>query len=61
MTHYDKLMDAIKDQLYSYYISGQQNDGWDEADAQESAKIILDAVEEFQQKRAKLTQWRASD
>jgi hypothetical protein len=61
MTHYDKLMDVIKDQLYAYYISGQQNDGWDEADAQESAQIILQAVEEFQQKRAKITQWRASD
>jgi len=61
MTHYDKLMDSIKDHLYAYYISGQQNDGWDEADAQESANMILQAVEEFQQKRAKITQWRASD
>jgi hypothetical protein len=54
-------MDSIKDHLYAYYISGQQNDGWDEADAQESANMILQAVEEFQQKRAKITQWRASD
>jgi hypothetical protein len=61
MTHYDKLMDVIKDHLYSCYVSGQQGDGWDEADAQESAKMILDAVEEFQQKRTKLLQWRASD
>jgi hypothetical protein len=61
MTHYDKLMDAIKDHLYTYYTSGQKGDGWDEADAQESAQMILQAVEEFQQKRAKLSQWRASD
>ncbi len=61
MTHYDKLMDVIKDHLYAYYISGQHGDGWDEADAQESAQMILQAVEEFQDKRVKLTQWRASD
>lgn len=61
MTHYDKLIDTIKDHLYGYYISGQHNDGWDEADAQESASMILQAVEEFQTKRAKLGQWRASD
>ena len=61
MTHYDKLMDAIKDHLYAYYVSGQHNDGWDEFDAKESAVMILQAVEEFQQKRAKLSQWRASD
>jgi hypothetical protein len=61
MTHYDKLVDTIKDHLYSCYISGQQHDGWDEADANESAQMILKAVEEFQQIRAKINQWRASD
>jgi hypothetical protein len=61
MTHYDKLMDAIKDHLYTYYISGQQGDGWDEADAQESARMILEAVEEFQTKRTRINMWRASD
>jgi hypothetical protein len=61
MTHYDKLMDAIKDHLYAYYISGTHNDGWDEAAAQESASDILQTVEEFQQKRADFTRWRASD
>jgi hypothetical protein len=61
MTHYDKLMDVIKDQLYTYYIGGQHNDGWDEADACESAQLILQAVEEFQQKRVNLSQWRATD
>ena len=39
MTHYDKLIDTIKDHLYAYYICGQHNDGWDEADAQQ---LILD-------------------
>ena len=61
MTHYDKLIDVIKDHLYGYYISGQQGDGWDEADSQESASMILQAVEEFQTTRSKLNQWRASD
>ena len=60
MTYYDKLMDVIKDHLYAYYISGQHNDGWDEADSHESAFMILQAVEEFQDKRTS-KQWRASD
>jgi hypothetical protein len=54
-------MDTIKDHLYAYYISGQHKDGWDEFDAKESAMMILQAVEEFQEKRVKVTQWRASD
>lgn len=60
MTRYDKLMDTIKDHLYSYFISGQQGDGWDESDATEAAHAILQAVEEYQATpfgRA----WRASD
>ena len=61
MTHYDQLMDVIKDQLYSYYISGTHNDVWDEDDAQKSSRIILEAVEEFQQKRSTTMRWRASD
>jgi len=61
MTHYDRLIDVIKDHLYAYYISGQQSDGWDEADSHESASMILQAVEEFQATRSKLNQWRASD
>jgi hypothetical protein len=60
MTHYDKLIDTIKDHLYGYYISGQQNDGWDEADAQESSHMILRIVEEFQSSPI-TKQWRASD
>jgi hypothetical protein len=54
-------MDTIKDHLNGYYISGQQGDGWDEADAQESAHMILQVVEEFQATRNKLNQWRATD
>lgn len=61
MTYYDKLMDIIKDHLYAYYLSGQQGDGWDESDAQESSRMILEAVEEFQQKRVGFARWRASD
>lgn len=61
MTHYDRLIDTIKDHLYTYYICGQHNDGWDEADAQETSAMILQAVEEFQNNRTKLNQWRASD
>lgn len=62
MTRYDRLMDAIKDHLYAYYISGQQQDGWDEADAQESARMILLAVEQFQSSPlSTIKSWRASD
>lgn len=60
MTPYDKLMDNIKDHLYSYYNKGQQNDGWDEADAVESAYMILQAVEEYQSSPI-VKSWRASD
>lgn len=60
MTKYDRLMDTIKDHLYSYYISGQQGDGWDESDAVESAHMILEAVEQFQSLPS-VRSWRASD
>ena len=60
MTRYDKLIDAIKDHLYGYYVSGQQNDGWDESDANESAHAILQAVEEYQSSPLSRA-WRASD
>ncbi len=60
MTKYDKLMDAIKDHLYAYYVSGQQNDGWDESDANETAHMILEAVEQFQSSPL-MRAWRASD
>ena len=60
MTKYDKLMDAIKDYLYTYYISGQQGDGWDESDAQEVSHAILEAVEKFQS-NTMTHRWRATD
>lgn len=60
MTHYDRLINVIKDHLNGYYISGHLGDFWDEADAHESAHMILEAVEKFQDKR-KLNQWRATD
>lgn len=60
MTRYDKLMDVIKDHLYSYYISGKHKDSWDEHDAKNSAKEILYAVEEFQSSPMVKT-WRATD
>lgn len=61
MTHYDRLMDTIKDHLYAYYVSGQHDDGWDEADAKESAHAILLAVEEYQSTPFGKQRWRASD
>jgi hypothetical protein len=61
MTHYDKLIDAIKDHLYQYYVSGIDGDIWNETETAKSAELILKAVEEFQNNRAKLNQWRASD
>jgi len=53
MTHYDKLIDTIKDHLYQYYVNGIDGNIWNQS--------ILKAVEEFQNNRAKLNQWRASD
>lgn len=53
-------MDVIKDHLYAYYISGKQNDGWDEADAQESSHMILTAVEQYQSSPTSY-KWRATD
>lgn len=60
MTRYDKLMDVIKDHLYAYYVGGRHNDDWDERDAEDSAKEILRAVEEFQSSPMSKA-WRASD
>jgi ABC-type uncharacterized transport system substrate-binding protein len=63
MTHYDKLIDSIKNQLYAYHMQGMEVVEWDEKDADKSAKRILQIVEEFQQHQANLktTQWRTSD
>lgn len=61
MTYYDQLMDVIKERLYEYYTYGLHEDSWHEEDAQESARMILEIVEEFQQKRSSTMRWRASD
>lgn len=53
-------MDVIKDHLYGYYHSGKSNDSWDEADAQESSHMILEAVEEYQSIPPS-HRWRATD
>jgi len=60
MTHYDKLIDSIIDEIYWVWteVSDWNND---ENDIRETAHRILQHVEEFQTNRTKLTQWRASD
>jgi len=60
MTHYDKLMDSIVDEIY--YVWTEVSD-WnsDEYTVRETAHRILQHVEEFQTNRTKIGQWRASD
>jgi hypothetical protein len=60
MTRYDKLMDAIKDELYLQYTIGKAGDGWNEVDALESAHAVLQMVEEYQSSPL-VKRWRASD
>jgi len=60
MTKYDKLIDVIKQHLYTYYIDGEQQNGWDELKANESAHKILQTVEEYQSPPVSKI-WRASD
>ncbi len=57
MTHYDKLIDSIKQELYEHHCNTAV---WNEHGANETSQRILEIVEEFQQTRA-LGQWRASD
>lgn len=62
MTHYDKLIDVIIDEMY--YLWTEVSD-WDSDSSQEIAREtahrILEHVEEFQNKRTKVMKWRASD
>lgn len=60
MTHYDKLIDSIVDEIY--YVWTEVSD-WnnDEETIKETAHRILQHVEEFQTNRTQLGQWRASD
>jgi len=57
MTHYDKLIDSIKQELYEHHINTAV---WDEQGANETSQRILEIVEEFQQTRV-TPRWRASD
>ncbi|UYA57543.1 transmembrane protein [Synechococcus phage S-CREM1] len=61
MTHYDMLIDTIVGYLYDSYKDGVTNQIWYADLAENKAQEILEIVEEFQQKRTKLSQWRASD
>lgn len=69
MTHYDRLVDSIVDEIY--YVWTKTSD-WNEDShqiAKKSAHRILEHVEEFQSTRSKIKttqlkqrpQWRASD
>ena len=60
MTQYERLITEIKDHLFTYYSSGSHDDGWDEADANESAHMIVEIVEKFQSIPT-VARWRATD
>lgn len=49
MTHYDKLIDSITNEIYQLYTI---TDSWDEDQANQTSHKILTLVEEFQQKRS---------
>lgn len=52
MTNYDKLVDAISNEIYLLNVS---QESWNEESAKKTSKKILEIVEEFQQKRSTLT------
>lgn len=58
MTHYDKLIDTIKQELWKFYGDVAV---WDEQRAEVAAHRILEHVEEFQTVRSSGKHWRASD
>jgi hypothetical protein len=45
MTNYDKLIDAIANQMYLLSVS---NETWNEIESQKTSRKILEIVEEFQ-------------
>lgn len=49
MTHYDKLIDSIKNEIYQLYTT---TDSWKEEEATKTSHKILTLVEEFQTQRA---------
>ena len=59
MTHYDKLIDSIVEEIYLLWSENTVE--WNEVEAKQRAHNILIMVEEFQTTRTKLNQWRASD
>jgi len=59
MTHYDKLIDSIAEEMW--YLWSENTSEWNEVAAKEKAHKILMMVEEFQTNRTQLGQWRASD
>lgn len=59
MTHYDKLIDSIVEEMW--YLWSSNTIDWNEDAAKEKAHRILMMVEEFQTTRNKIGQWRASD
>lgn len=64
MTHHDLIIDTIVSYLYESYKDGEMGESWSSENAEKYAQLILEAVEEFQQKRSELkksTRWRASD
>jgi hypothetical protein len=52
------MIDAIIDEFYYFWT---ETSSWNSDDAKESAHRVLEIVEEFQNTRTKLNQWRASD
>ena len=59
MTHYDKLIDSIMEEMW--YLWSENTSEWNEDSAREKAHKILTMVEEFQTNRTQIGQWRASD
>lgn len=45
MTNYDKVIDAISNEIYLLMVS---NESWNELEAKKSSRKILEIVEEFQ-------------
>lgn len=49
MTNYDKLIDAISNEIYLLNVS---NETWNEENAKKTSRKILEIVEEFQSLRS---------
>lgn len=51
MTNYDKLVDAISNEIYLLNVS---QESWNEEAAKKTSRKILEIVEEFQQQRSNI-------